>query len=91
MCTALGTKDTRLKQLFHRTKGSGINCSSLRIIPESKLQGSGKVLSAHLEPGSPQGGVKETKLLLEAVQVDIDGTRGGSAGLGVRRFAGAGG
>lgn len=30
------------------------------------------MLRANLEPGSPEGGVKETKLIWEAVQVGID-------------------
>lgn len=79
-------KDTRVKQLFHRTNVPIINCSWLRIIPESQLQETQKVLSANLEPGSPEGWVKETKLILEAVQVGIDGerTRGGFAGLGAQ-------
>lgn len=68
----VAVKGTRLKQLFHRTDASIINCSWFRIIPESKLQGTQKVLPASLELVSPEGGVKETELILEAARVGND-------------------
>lgn len=47
-----------------------------------------KELSANLEPVSREGGVKETKLILEAVQVGAD--RGGAGRLcRIGRFTGA--
>lgn len=47
------------------------------------------MLSANLELGSPEGGVKETKLILEVVQwATVGRMRGGFAGAGAGRLTG---
>lgn len=47
------------------------------------------MLSANLEPGFPEGWVKETKLILEVVQVGMVGERGYEEALQAWRLEGS--